>query len=123
MREKLLVPAAIIVLAALSSSGAAVAQAPPPDEVARCRSISETTAQFACFHRLNEKMKRAAEASSTAAAAAPTAPVAAASPASGIAATESTPVCAHMSNPQARLSCYDKKWPPPSPVPMPPINN
>jgi hypothetical protein len=123
MREKLLVPATIIVLATLWSSGTAVAQAPPPDEVARCRSISDTTAQFACFHRLNEKMKRAAEAGSTGAAAAPATPAAAAPPASGMAAAESTPACAHLSNPQARLSCYDKKWPPPSPVPTPPINN
>jgi hypothetical protein len=113
------------------SSVGAWAQTPPSDEVAKCRSIAETNAQFACFRRLNEKMKRAKEVTPAAVApanqapstsqAAPDAPAAANVQTSGTAAAESIPACASLSNPQKRLSCYDSKWPPPPAPPVPPL--
>jgi len=118
-----------LILSALWSSAGAWAQTPSPDEVAKCRSIAETTAQFACFHRLNEKLKRAVQETPAAAApvnaapspgpVAPSAPAPASPPAPAAAA--SIPVCAGLPNPQRRLSCYDNKWPPAPAAPTPPL--
>jgi hypothetical protein len=120
-----------LILLALWSSAGAWAQTPPSEEVAKCRSIAETNAQFTCFHRLNEKMKRAKEETPAALAptnqapstsrAAPHASAAANAQSSGTAAAESIPACASLSNPQKRLSCYDSKWPPPPAPPVPPL--
>ncbi|MGA7790485.1 MAG: hypothetical protein WCA56_20240 [Xanthobacteraceae bacterium] len=105
------------VLAILWFPSATWAQTPPPDAVARCRSITNTVAQFSCFHRLNEKLRQAAEESKAAPAAAATqAPIAPPG--------EAVPSCARVTNPQQRLSCYDTKWPPPiPPASTLPINN
>jgi hypothetical protein len=109
------------------------AQTPSPNEVAHCRSILDATAQFACFHALNEKLKRAVNQSPTPTAvpapASPAPPVAAPAPSPPAppvpAAEEGIPACPNLSNPQKRLSCYDSKWPPPpvAPTPVLPFNN
>jgi hypothetical protein len=113
--------AVVFVVIASWFLGAARAQTPPPGEVARCRAM-DLAAQFTCFNALNKKMKQAAEPGP----AAPTVP-AAPSPTpvspSGAVAAEGVPVCASLSNPQKRLSCYDAKFPPPTPAPGLPISN
>jgi hypothetical protein len=109
------------VIIAFWSGGTASAQMPPPDEVARCRSM-DSVAQWVCFKALNDKITRAAKSNS----AAPSLNPAALSAPSGMVAAEAAPVCASLSNPQKRLSCYDAKFPPspmPAPVSVPPINN
>ena len=101
--------------------GTARAQTPPPDEVARCRAM-DLAAQFPCFNALNKKMKQAAKPSPAAPSLNPAAPAAP----SGTVAAEGAPVCAGLSNPQKRLSCYDAKFPPPPPparASAPAINN
>lgn len=125
----------VVVLLALWSPAGASVQTPPPDEIAKCRSIADTNAQFACFHRLNARMKRLKEEAPAALAPAnppppagqvvPDAPAAANAPPASTAAAESIPACASLSNPQKRLSCYDNKWPPPpaASVPTLPLNN
>jgi len=124
-------PALVFAVVAFLLHGAAGAQTPSPNEVAHCRSIVDTTAQFACFHALNEKMKRAAEQSpsptTTPSPASPAPPAAlpAPPPPPVSTAAEDIPSCAKLSNPQKRLSCYDSKWPPPPAARTPPlpINN
>jgi hypothetical protein len=118
----------VFAVVAFSLPGAAAAQTPSPNEVARCRSIVDRTAQFACFRALNEKMKRAAkqnpapETTPSPASPAPPAALPAPPPPPPIpAAAEVIPPCANLANPQKRLSCYDSKWLPPPAAPTPPL--
>jgi len=115
--------AVVFVVIASWFLGTALAQMPPPEEVARCRAM-DLAAQFPCFNALNEKMKQAAKSSPAAPAASSLSPAPVAP--SGTVAAEGAPVCAGLSNPQKRLSCYDAKFPPPPPparASAPAINN
>jgi hypothetical protein len=126
--------AVVFVVIASWFLGTAQAQAPPPGAVARCRAM-DLAAQFTCFNALNKKMKQVAEPGPaaptvpTAPSLSPSAPAASAAPSptpvspSGAVAAEGVPVCASLSNPQKRLSCYDAKFPPPTPAPGLPISN